>query len=171
MDYSPLCKLLFGSSDQVLVLPPHNAEAVNGGTMTSDGKMVIYCGGGLQMFSETLSKSSWWSPYIFIITVHPITPVSVDDGTLLCDGIFTLGVIRRLSIILPPLQYTFTPCFLHTFYMPSLSHITYGTTIYGLGLPVVALVLMLVHLFWSCPGGALSFIFTLFQSPHGVLVF
>ena len=38
----PYVYCFFNSSDQVLVLPPHNAEAASGGTMTSDGKMVIY---------------------------------------------------------------------------------------------------------------------------------
>ena len=43
------------SSDYVEVLLPHNTEVVNGGTMTSDVKMVIYLGGGLkaQMFFMT----------------------------------------------------------------------------------------------------------------------
>ena len=84
----PYVYCFFDSSDQVLVLPPPNAEGPNGGIMTSDVKMVIYWGGGLQVFSEPLSKSSWWLPYIFIITVHPVAFVSVDDATFLCDGIF-----------------------------------------------------------------------------------
>ena len=78
----------FDSSDQVLVLLPHTAEVLRGGIMTSDVKMVIYWEGGLQVFSEPLSKSCWWLPYIFIITVHPVAFVSVDDCTFLCDGIF-----------------------------------------------------------------------------------
>ena len=54
----PYVYCFFDSSDQVLVLPPRNAEVVNGGIMTSDGKMVMHWGGGLQMFSEPLSKCS-----------------------------------------------------------------------------------------------------------------
>ena len=54
----PYVYCFFDSSDQVLVLPPHNAEVLNGGIMTSDVKMVIYWEGGLQVFSEPLSKSS-----------------------------------------------------------------------------------------------------------------
>ena len=54
----PYVYCFFDSSNQILVLPPHNAEVVNGGTMTSDGKMVMYSGESLQMFSEPLSKSS-----------------------------------------------------------------------------------------------------------------
>ena len=44
------------SSDKVLVLPPHNIEIFNGGTMTCDAVVVIYWGGGLQVFPEPLSK-------------------------------------------------------------------------------------------------------------------
>ena len=47
----PYLYCFFDSSDQVLVLPPHNAEVPNGGIMTSDVKMVIYWEGGLQVFS------------------------------------------------------------------------------------------------------------------------
>ena len=32
---------VYDSSDQVLVLLPHNTDVINGGTMTSDVKMVI----------------------------------------------------------------------------------------------------------------------------------
>ena len=34
-------------SDEALILPPHNAEIFNGGTMTCGVVMVIYWGGGL----------------------------------------------------------------------------------------------------------------------------
>ena len=54
----PYVYCFFDSSDQVLFLPPHNAEVLNGGIMTSDVKMVIYWEGDLQVFSEPLSKSS-----------------------------------------------------------------------------------------------------------------
>ena len=46
------------SSYQVLVLPPHNTEVFNGGTMTCDDKMVIHWGGGLQVYPEPLFKCS-----------------------------------------------------------------------------------------------------------------
>ena len=54
----PYVYCFFDSSDQVLVLPPDNTEVINGGTMTSDVKMAIYWGGGLQVFPEPLSKCS-----------------------------------------------------------------------------------------------------------------
>ena len=48
----------FYGSDEVLVLSPHNAEILNGDIMTCDVMMVIYCGGGIQMFLQPLTKSS-----------------------------------------------------------------------------------------------------------------
>ena len=48
----------FDGSDEVLVLPPYNAEIVNGGIMTCDVLVVITWGGGLQMFLKPLTKSS-----------------------------------------------------------------------------------------------------------------
>ena len=53
---STLIYCFFDSSGKVLVLPPHNAEVLNGGSMTRDVKMVIYWEGGLQVFSEPLQK-------------------------------------------------------------------------------------------------------------------
>ena len=91
----PYVYCFFDSSDQVLVLSPHNAEVLNGGTLTSGVKMVIYWGRGLQVFSVPLSKSSWWLPYIFIITFHPVAFVSVDNATLLCDGIFVFRSCQK----------------------------------------------------------------------------
>ena len=75
------------SSDQVLVLPSPMLKL----SMMILRPMVVkwsYIGEGVFRCSLNLSKSSWWLPYIFIITVHPIALVSVDDVTLLCDGIF-----------------------------------------------------------------------------------
>ena len=38
---------LYNSCDEVLVLPPHNTEIINGGIMTCGVLVVIYWGGGL----------------------------------------------------------------------------------------------------------------------------
>ena len=38
---------LFDGSNEVLILPPHNTEIINGGIITCDGLVVIYWGGGL----------------------------------------------------------------------------------------------------------------------------
>ena len=46
----PCVYCLLDSSDDVLILPPHNTEIINGGTMTCDVVMVTYWGGSLQVF-------------------------------------------------------------------------------------------------------------------------
>ena len=54
----PYVYCFLDSSDEVLILPPHNTEIINGDTMTCNIVMVIYWGGGLQVFPEPLSKCS-----------------------------------------------------------------------------------------------------------------
>ena len=43
------------------------------------------------MFLEPLSKCSRGFPYIFLITLHPVTFVPIDDSTLFHERIFVLG--------------------------------------------------------------------------------
>ena len=132
--------------------------------------MVIYWWGGLQVFSEPLSKSSWWLSYVFIITVHPVAFVPVDDATLLCDGIFVFRShpeafdgITSLAVHLYPMYsayifYVFT----QLFYIwdhhigPLIDSCCIGTDVSSL-------------FFWSCCVGALIFIFTLFRAHIGYL--
>ena len=76
----PYVYCFLDSSDEVLILPPHNTKIFNSGTMTCDVVMVIYWGGGLQVLPEPLFKCSWWLPYIIIITFHPVAFKSVDDA-------------------------------------------------------------------------------------------
>ena len=54
----PYVHCFLDSSDEVLILPPHNTEIFSGGTMTRDVGMVIYWEGDLQVFPEPLSKCS-----------------------------------------------------------------------------------------------------------------
>ena len=59
--------------------------------MTS-GVIVVKDGGwGLLMFLEPLSKCSGGFPNIFLITLHPVTFVPIDDSTLFHERIFVLG--------------------------------------------------------------------------------
>ena len=60
-------------------------------TMTCDVEVVKYWGGGLQVFSKPLSKCFWRLSYIFFITFHPITPVSVYDAILFGYVVFVFG--------------------------------------------------------------------------------
>ena len=53
--------------------------------------MDIYGGWGLLMFLEPLCKYSGRLSYIFFITIHPVTFVSLDNPTFLHHRIFVLG--------------------------------------------------------------------------------
>ena len=82
---------LFYCSYLVLVLPPNNFETVDGNTVTTAVSVVIYGRGGFQMFLEPFSKSSRGLSNIFLITIHPVITISVDDSTLLLDWISVFG--------------------------------------------------------------------------------
>ena len=64
--------------------------------------------GALQMFFNPLSKCSWRFSYIFFLTFHPITSVSVYDATLLDYLDFVLGCHQDVA---PFLKYIWMPCF------------------------------------------------------------
>ena len=83
----PYVQSLFYCSSLVQVLPPNNFEIDDGNTVTTDVTVVIYGRGGFQMFIEPFSKSSWGLSNIFLITIHPVTMISVDDSTLFLDWI------------------------------------------------------------------------------------
>ena len=54
----PNINWFFNSSDEVLILPPHNAEISNVGFMACDVMMVIYWGGGLEVLFIPPTKGS-----------------------------------------------------------------------------------------------------------------
>ena len=87
----PYVQSLFYCSHLVQVLPPNNVKVVDSNIVTSDVAVVIYGRGWFQMFLEAFPKSSWGLSNIFLITIHPVTLVSVDDSTLLLDWIFVFG--------------------------------------------------------------------------------
>ena len=58
--------------------------------MTSGVKVIKCGGGGLLVFLEPLTKISWGLCYIFLMTLHPATFVTVDDPTHLQHRIFVL---------------------------------------------------------------------------------
>ena len=72
--------------------------------VTSCVVVVKYGGWSLLMFLEPLSKCSRGFLYIFFITLHAVTFVSVDDSTLLHHRIFVLGSHQEASDGLPPLK-------------------------------------------------------------------
>ena len=65
--------------------------------------------------SLNLSPSILDDSLLFIITLHPVTFVSLDDTIFLCDGILIFGRNQEVLMVLPPLKCACTPCFLHTF--------------------------------------------------------
>ena len=87
----PYVQSLFYCSHLVQVLSPNNVEIVDGNIVNTNVAVGIYGRGGFQMFLEPFSKSSWGLSNIFLITINPVTLISVDDSTLPLDWIFVLG--------------------------------------------------------------------------------
>ena len=75
----------------LMVLSPHYVKIFNAHFVTSLVIVVKYGGWGLLMFLKPLSKCSGGFPYIFLITIHPITFVPIDDSTLFHERMFFLG--------------------------------------------------------------------------------
>ena len=51
------------------------------------------------MFLEPSSRSSGWFTNVFIIALHPITFISVDDSTSLFHGILVLGSLLMMNTL------------------------------------------------------------------------
>ena len=156
-------------SDEVLVLSPHNAEVLDGGIMTCDVLMVIYWGGGLQMFLKPLTKSSGLLPYVFIITVHPFAFESVNDATFHCDVIFIFGghqeAFDGIASSVVHLYPMFTAYVLHA--LTQASHIWQDHVGFVLALAVAGVFSSFEILFCGC----LYLVFHPVEGPVGVLVF
>ena len=86
----PYVQSLFYCSHLVQVLPPNNIEIVDGNIVTSDVAGVIYGRGGFRC-SLNLSPNVLEDSNIFLITIHPVTLISVDDSTLLLDWVLVFG--------------------------------------------------------------------------------
>ena len=59
--------------------------------MTSDVKMVIYCGGAFRCSLNLSPNVLDDFPVYSLSHLHPIAFVSVDDTTLLCNGTLIFG--------------------------------------------------------------------------------
>ena len=70
---------------------PTMPKVIYGNIVTSGVTMVIDGVGCLEMFFEPLSKSSRGFTSVFLITLHPVTLVSVNDSTFLLDDILVFG--------------------------------------------------------------------------------
>ena len=84
--------------------------------------MVIYGRWGLLMFLEPLSKCSGGFSYIFFITFHPVTFISVDDSIFLQYRIFILWshqeVFDGIASFKMDLHPMFVACSLHVLTQP-----------------------------------------------------
>ena len=98
-----------------MVLPPHYTEIFQCSSITCGVKMVIYWGQSFQVVFKPLSKCFWRLSYVFLITFHPVTFVSVYDATFLCFKIFGFRCHQSL-MVLPPLKNTWIPCSCTHFY-------------------------------------------------------
>ena len=70
---------------------PHYFKIFYTDFVTSGVIVVKYGEWGLLKFLEPLSKGFGGFPYIFLITLHPVTFVPIDDSTLFHKRIFVLG--------------------------------------------------------------------------------
>ena len=102
--------------------------------------------GGLLMFLEHLSKCSGGFPYIFFITLHPMTFISVDDSTLLQYRIFVFDAITPFKVNLHSM---FVACSLDAFTKPFVVWQHYVWILVTLLIIFIAIViLLLVSLGW-----------------------
>ena len=103
-----LLTLIYRASLMVLIRfwssLPTILKIIYANLVTNDLIMVIYGGWDLLMFLEPLSKCSGRLSYIFFITLHPFTFISVDDPTFLQHRIFVLRGHQEFLIVTPPLK-------------------------------------------------------------------
>ena len=121
MDYLPLCTGLFYESSKVLVLSPQYGKIVNSNRVTRDVDMAMYRGRGLKMFFKPPFKISFWLSYVFMITILPVTFISVYDSTSFKDWIFVLRGHKKVFDGMTSFQMYFNPIFLQVLLKLSLS--------------------------------------------------
>ena len=130
--------------------------------------MVKYGGWSLLMLFEPLPKGSGGFPYIFLITLHPVTFVPVDDSTLFYDRIFVLGghqeAFDGIASFEIYLHSIFLACSLEAFTQPFI--IWHHYLIWLLVASHAALVFC-----WFLWAGLFILIFTLLSAQTGYLHF
>ena len=168
----------FDGSCEVLVLSPHYVKIFYTDFVIRGVIMVKYGGWGLLMFFEPLSKGSGGFPYIFLITLHPVTFVPVDDSTLFHDRIFVLGSHQEafdgIASFEVYLHSIFLTCSLEAFTQPFI--IWHHYVILFLVASHAALVFLLVFMGWCFhsylyPVECLNRVFTFCQDFFQVLLF
>ena len=106
-----LFTLMYRASFMSLVRSPQDGKNVNSDRMTRDVDMVMYRGWGLEMFLKPLFKISSWLCYVFMITTHPATFISVYDPMSFKDWIFILRGHEKVFDGMTSLQMYFNPIF------------------------------------------------------------
>ena len=131
----------FDQPGEVLLLPTYYAEIFKWGSMTCGVTVVIYGGGGLQMFFVPLSKCSWCFSNILLISFQPITFEPINYATLFCYVVFIFWCHQFIFQGLSTLKMHLNAMLLPMFLKPSLSPLLYGTV-------MEILLVLLLLLFW-----------------------
>ena len=134
--------------------------------MTCDVLVVIYGGGCLEMFFEPLTKGSRGFTNVLLITLHPVTLISVDDPTFFLNGILIFRgheevfyCIASLEVHLHPI---FTAGLLHALTYPLIVGDHYVRSLSVIvGVVVVSIIVSV--------GSSFVFIFALFSAHVGYL--
>ena len=125
--------------------------------------MVIYGREGFQVFLEPFSKSSRGLSNILLITVHPVTMITVDDSTLFLDWVFVLWrhqeVLDGSASITMHLQPKFSANVFDAFAEPSIVRYHYTGSLGDVTIFVVCLF----------SGWIVSLLLYFVYSPCGVL--
>ena len=108
------------------------------------------------MFFKPLSKSSWWLPYVFIITVHPVALKPVHDATLHSDVVFIFGSHQEafdgIASSVMHLYPMFVTYFLHTFTANLLHMVESCRVCFGLWCcwHILFFLVLVLWVPWSC---------------------
>ena len=91
---------------------PSKEKIVNSDSMTRDVEVIMYRGRGFQMFFKPLFKISCWLSNVSIITIHPVTFISIYDSTFFKDWIFILWSHEEVFECMTSFKMYFNPIFL-----------------------------------------------------------
>ena len=142
------------STEMVLFLSPHNAKIIYANFVTSGVVLAKYGGWGLLMFPKPPSKCSGGFPYIFFITLPPVTFIYiVDDSTFFSIRSFVLRSHQEASDGLASfevdLHSIFAACSFQTFTQPFVIwHHYVRILVLILVACIAALILPMVSLGW-----------------------
>ena len=88
----PVCVCLLDGSGKAVYLFVHNIELVGVHRMSCGGTVVVYGGGGLEMFLNSFPQGSARLPNVGAGALDVLALVFVDDACLVGFGVLILGV-------------------------------------------------------------------------------